>query len=73
MIPGVTPASPAPETQTAALSSGVPDKGFISILKSSVQNSVKTQNDDTPEPVREAASNNATHTRILLIQKIPLF
>ena len=62
MIPGVIPASQVPEPQSAAMSSGVPDKGFISILKSSVQNSGKTDNDDKPAPVQETASKNATRT-----------
>jgi len=63
MIPNVIPASQVPEPQSAAVSSGVPDKGFISILKSSVQNAGKTENDDKPAPVQETTSKNATHTK----------
>ncbi len=44
------------------MSSGAPDKGFISILKSSVQKSGKTENDDKPTCLQEAASKNATLT-----------
>ena len=59
MIPGVIPTSQVAEPLSATASSGVPDKGFISILKSSIQNSGKTENDDKPAPVQETSSKNA--------------
>jgi len=51
------------------MSSGAADKGFISILKSSIQNSGNTENDDKPAPVQKRTSKNATLTNNALDPK----
>jgi len=66
MIPVAIPASQVPETRSAAMSSGTPDKGFISILKSSVQQPEKIENEDQPAPAQETASKTASPTKSTL-------